>query len=37
VKRIWFTWMRSPGCYQWGIKGPGFHEKVVVRATAPHR
>ena len=33
---IRFTWMRNPGCYEWDISGHGFHEAVVVRATA-HR
>lgn len=34
---IWFTWMRTPGCYRWNISGPAFHENVVVRAAAYHR
>ena len=33
---LWFTWVRSPGCYEWRISGRTFHEAVVVRAT-PHR
>jgi hypothetical protein len=33
---IQFTWMRSPGCYEWNISGRAFHETVIVHAT-PHR
>lgn len=33
---IQFTWMRTPGCYEWNISGRTFHETVVVRAT-PHK
>jgi len=29
-----FTWMRAPGCYRWSISSRGFHETVVIRATA---
>lgn len=33
---IRFTWVRSPGCYEWSISGRTFHETVIVRAS-PHR
>lgn len=31
-----WTWARGAGCYEWDVSGHGFHESIVVRATAHH-